>query len=247
MTGRTDFTWKDPQAARRYIEEIAGSIPLEADQLDIMMRLIGYGRNKVRSFLDIGCGNGILSSVILDAYPRARGTLLDFSDTMLAAAQEQLADHRNQLTFIKSDYGDESLHEALTEDSKTGLDVIVSRFSIHHQTDERKYQVYKEIYDLLVPGGIFINIEHVAANGETGRDLFEAYMVDHLYGSKKHNKESRTREAIVRDFKNRHHKDANIITSTETQCGWLRDIGFTDVDCYFKVFQIALIGGIKSG
>jgi hypothetical protein len=31
----------------------------------------------------------------------------------------------------------------------------------------------------------------------------------------------------------------------DVQCGWLREIGFQDVDCFFKVFELALLGGRK--
>ena len=30
---------------------------------------------------------------------------------------------------------------------------------------------------------------------------------------------------------------------SKQQCAWLRDIGFTDVDCYLKVFELAVFGG----
>jgi hypothetical protein len=29
------------------------------------------------------------------------------------------------------------------------------------------------------------------------------------------------------------------------QCQWLQEIGFGDVDCFFKLFQLALFGGQK--
>jgi len=32
----------------------------------------------------------------------------------------------------------------------------------------------------------------------------------------------------------------------EKQCEWLREIGFNEVDCYMKIFELALFGGIKS-
>ncbi|MDP8218327.1 MAG: class I SAM-dependent methyltransferase [Candidatus Theseobacter exili] len=172
MSKRTDGTWRDSQTAKNYLDEIAGAIPLEAEQLDIMMRIIRQQRDTVKNFLDIGCGDGILSSVVLREYPQAQGTLLDFSDTMLSAAKEKLGSYPRQLQFVKSDYGDEQLDETLTAGRKQKFDVIVSRFSIHHQTNERKYQVYEEIYNLLVPDGIFINIEHVAPRGPWGKALF---------------------------------------------------------------------------
>ena len=32
----------------------------------------------------------------------------------------------------------------------------------------------------------------------------------------------------------------NIPAPVETQCQWLRDIGFQEVDCFFKTFELAL-------
>jgi len=31
---------------------------------------------------------------------------------------------------------------------------------------------------------------------------------------------------------------ANILASVEEQCRWLRDIGFQDVDCFWKYFEL---------
>ena len=35
------------------------------------------------------------------------------------------------------------------------------------------------------------------------------------------------------------------MASVEDQCEWLREIGFADVDCFFKVFELAVFGGRK--
>ena len=40
-------------------------------------------------------------------------------------------------------------------------------------------------------------------------------------------------------------KAANILAPVDDQCRWLREIGFADVDCYFKAFELALFGGRK--
>jgi hypothetical protein len=31
----------------------------------------------------------------------------------------------------------------------------------------------------------------------------------------------------------------------EEQCRWLKEIGFVEVDCWFKVLELALFGGRK--
>jgi hypothetical protein len=52
-----------------------------------------------------------------------------------------------------------------------------------------------------------------------------------------------TREQIANDYVRRPDKAANILASVEEQCAWLRELGFADVDCYFKVFELAVFGG----
>jgi hypothetical protein len=55
------------------------------------------------------------------------------------------------------------------------------------------------------------------------------------------------RQELAATYYNRSDKDANILAPVEIQCEWLRAIGFTDVDCYFKAFELAVFGGRRAG
>ena len=47
--------------------------------------------------------------------------------------------------------------------------LVMSAFAIHHgESDEAYRSVYQRIYEALKPGGIFINLDHVAGEDRVG-------------------------------------------------------------------------------
>lgn len=235
--------WKSKEVAERYLNGMRGAFPLAKEQIEIMLRVIAGCDLKIEKFLDIGCGDGILTSFILQQYPSASSVLLDISEPMLQAAKEKLVNYNEKLEFLLLDYGDSQWIERLKTFGP--FDVIVSGFSIHHQNDSRKQELYSEIFELLEPGGLFLNLEHVSSSSEWVSHLFEECFIDSLYNMYLRNNTGKTRQEAADDFNRRDDKEANILAPVEKQCEWLRNIGFQDVDCYFKVFEFALFGGRK--
>lgn len=148
------------------------------------------------------------------------------------------------MTFITADYGNKQWLETVKD--KAPFSVIVSGFSVHHQSDERKKELYSEIFELLAPGGLFLNIEHVTSATEWVNSLFNNCFIDSLYKMHKQSNDNLTKEEVEKEYYRRDDKANNILAPVETQCEWLRNIGFTDVDCYFKIFELALFGGRKT-
>src|SRR5262245_44324319 len=99
IAARSDTVWKSQALVAKYLTGIRGAIPCAAVQLDVMMRLIEAGGRPVRSFLDLGSGDGVLAATILARYPKSRGVLVDFSPDMLAAAKARFARRDGKLEF----------------------------------------------------------------------------------------------------------------------------------------------------
>jgi len=239
----TDEVWKVPAIVDRFLS-YRTAIPLAQEQIGIMMSILNTRSQPVENFLDLGCGDGILGAAILGAYPNSHGVLVDFSEPMLEQAREQLKQYAGQLMFENLDYGDPAWVNKMQ--AYGPFDAIVSGYSIHHQPDARKRQVYQEIYSLLKPGGWFINIEHVSSDSQLNVDLFENHYVAVRYAMEKNNGGKRTYDEIADEYKNRPDKAANILAPTGLQCDWLREIGYEEVDCYFRVYELAVFGGRRA-
>jgi ubiquinone/menaquinone biosynthesis C-methylase UbiE len=237
MVERTDQVWKSQCLAATYLEGVRAAIPLALEQIDVMLRLIAACGRPVRRVLDLGCGDGVLAAAIVDRLPGAEVVLADFSEPMLEAARKRFSAAGAVAHFVLADYGVPSWTEAVAEWSP--YDAIVSGYSIHHQPDDRKRAVYGEVFGLLNPGGIFVNIEHVSSSTEWLRSLNHEMSIDSLH---RHHP-GQSRDDVARHYYDRPDKSANILAPFEEQCAWLREIGFTDVDCYLKVFEMAVFGG----
>jgi SAM-dependent methyltransferase len=238
----TDQVWKVPAVVNRFLAHRA-AIPLAQEQISVMMSILKSRTKPVENFLDLGCGDGILGAAILGEYPSSRGVLADFSEAMLRQAREQLKEYGEQLVFEDVDYGDPAWVKQMQ--AYCPFDAIVSGYSIHHQPDARKREIYAEIFSLLKPGGWFVNVEHIAPAAQLVSDLFNNHLIDGYYAIDQRNGNTRTREEMAIFYLNRPDRDANILLPVDVQCAWLREIGYEEVDCYFRIYELAVFAGHK--
>ena len=238
MTAHSE-AWKSESLVRAYLEGLRGAIPLAAEQIDAMLRLVAAGLAMTR-FADLGCGDGMLARTILDAYPQAHATLVDFSEPMLRQAREQLKPCGARSAIVFGDLADPAWVDAVEQ--RGPFELVVSGYAIHHLADERKRALYGEVLHLLTPGGLFVNIDHVKSPTTQLKSVFEELLIDsfHAYPSTGSGK---TREEVAAEYVYRPDKDENVLAPLEDQCVWLRELGFEDVDCYFKLFELAVFGG----
>ena len=234
--------WQTKELATTYLEGVRGAIPGVDLQFAVIGKIVQLWCKAPSVILDLGCGDGILGHFLLKIFPSAHGIFIDFSDEMLAAAHENVG-NIPQARVVKADFATPQWLDAIA--SHRPLDIVISGFAIHHQPDDRKKTLYAEIYDVLSPGGVFLNLEHVASCTPAGENLFDEFFVDHLLDYHAMSDTETSREKIADTYYNRPDKKENILAPLDQQCHWLREIGFIDVDCFFKAFELALFGGRK--
>jgi ubiquinone/menaquinone biosynthesis C-methylase UbiE len=200
-----------------------------------------FAPREPRRILDLGCGDAIILATALEAFPQASGVGLDFSPLMLEQARARLAPFGKRATTVEADLSSTAWLDAVPG----RFDAVLSGFAIHHLTHERKRELYGEIYDRLNDGGVFLNLEHVSSPTSRVEDMFNDMMTEHLFLQRRERGENVTLDKVRRDFMERPDRAANILASVEEQCQWLRDIGFVNVDCFWKYFELAIFGGFR--
>jgi ubiquinone/menaquinone biosynthesis C-methylase UbiE len=236
-----DDIWKQRDVAAAFLNERSLIIPDRQRQLDVMLRVLRFMPREPESFLDLGTGEGVLLAAMLQAYPRARGVALDFSPHMLEQARHRLASFGSRVRVVEADLQDPAWRNSMPGT----FDAVISGFAIHHLPHERKRALYREIYKLLSGGGVFLNCEHVASSTRRVEEMFDDAMSDHLYQRRMEKGEKISREQVRKSYVERPDRAANILASVEEQCEWLREIGFRDVDCFWKYFELAIFGGSR--
>jgi len=242
---RVDEVWKGDEQVRLFLEGLMGAIPFFDAQIETMMSLI-EGQS-VTSFLDLGCGDGILSRAILSRYPSARGVLLDFSSPMLKKAREAFAGQAASLKFVRADFAVPDWPSKAGGATAKTFDVIVSGYAIHHQRAEVKRSIFKVIFELLSPGGYFINIDHVASPTKNIMDISNNIFIEHLKAYHESQGGPADFEKVRDIFLERMAEEAGVLSTLDSQIRWLGECGFIEVDCFFKYFELAVFGGRKPG
>jgi SAM-dependent methyltransferase len=145
-------SWSAAEQAREFLTR-ADNLPHRGEGEAVLVRdLAGALPGRI---LDLGCGDGRLTALLLDAYPESTARCVDMSETMLDAARARFGGDE-RVTFAAHRLDDRLPFAG-------PFDAIVSSLAIHHVTDERKRTLSAECAGLLAPGGVFANLDIVAS------------------------------------------------------------------------------------
>jgi ubiquinone/menaquinone biosynthesis C-methylase UbiE len=235
MTRVPGSSWKDAEVACRFLDERRRAIPLGDEQVAILLRVARRFVPRPRRVVDLGCGDGFLARAVLSEFPTAQALLLDHSEPMLRRAREAMAPFADRCEIRHGDLG-----EPLPPLVGGPFDLVVSGYAIHHLPSARKRSLYEKVFGLLAPGGLFVNVEHVASATPELEAVYDEAYIDHITAVS-----GRDRTVVASEYHGRPDKADNILEPVEAQVGWLREAGFAQADCYFKWLELAVFGGQK--
>lgn len=217
---------KFDQAAQQYDQQRKLLIPCFDDFYETAVRWTQTTSGRPR-ILDLGAGTGLLSAGILHKFPNVQLTLIDLSEKMLETARQRFAEN-NEIEYIVADYSQYPFDGQ--------YDAIVSSLSIHHLSHQEKKSLFHKIYGLLKDGGVFVNADQ--AMGDTPyidlcyKQQWEAWI----------RSDGLSNEAVEAAIDRR---KLDINAKLEEQIDWLKEAGFTDVDCVYKYNDFAVFHARK--
>jgi tRNA (cmo5U34)-methyltransferase len=201
--------WSDPGRVAEYLSR---EIPHRHVAEEMLLAALP---ERMDRFLDLGTGDGRLLSLIRSRHPNAAAIGVDSSEPMLARAAQQF-DGNSDVELQSHDF-------RLPLAGLEGVNAVVSGLAIHHLEDDRKQSLFAEINALLLPGGVFANLDLVATASP------------------------RLHQRFRREIGRTEDDPADRLADLSEQMGWLRDAGFTEVDCHFKWLELALVVAVKEG
>jgi len=178
------------------------------------------------SVLELACGDGALTEEITRLHPNVAVTAIDASATMLAAAQRRLADVAARVRLVRAD-----LRDLRWQTGRYGA--VVTSLAVHHLDHDAKRRLFGSIFELLHPGGIYVQCDLIEpatdANRRVAAQLWDAIVVEQAAGAPGGDAATEAfRETRWNTFSFPDPVDQP--APVHSQLGWLADAGFGGVD-----------------
>lgn len=217
--------WSDPAFAEAWLRaDPAGPADLLALPRRIAAALIGHDLATPKLIVDVASGAGAFLSVLLDAFPEARGVWTDASPAMLEQARERLGRFGERVEFLLAD-----MAELRAAGVPGDADVLCTSRASHHLDRTELHGFYQEAAGLLRPGGWLVNLDHVGPDEDVWDRRYRAV---------------RTRFTGPASARTAHHHRYPLPSVADHLDGY-RAAGLTDADVAWKAFYSCLFVGRK--
>jgi len=131
--------------SKNYNDDMIGCVPYYLKLMSCFTKALPE-KFKPTHILDLGCGNGNVTSQLLQSFPDANYTLLDASQEMLRLCKKRFENYT--VEYVESYFNNFDFKEKK-------YDLIVAGFSLHHCNSNEKKELFQKIHKSLKKDGIF--------------------------------------------------------------------------------------------
>jgi SAM-dependent methyltransferase len=216
-------TWDESAFVAEWVDQDVLASMLTVPR-QISAALLADAQVPVSHVIDLGSGPGAYLATLLRCFPGARGTWIDSSDSMEEIARERLAPLEGRVDYRLAEV--ESLAELALEPGE----VIVTSRVVHHLSPEAIQRLYREVYELLPPGGFFFNLDHFGS--PDGWEPRYRRIRPQFTGPRKSDIPP--------------HRHDYPFSQIGEHVGWLEQAGFVAPDVPWRTFYTALLAARRS-
>jgi trans-aconitate methyltransferase len=108
--------------------------------------------------LDLACGPGAISQRLLARFPQARCVAVDFDPVLLTMGQSVLGTVGGRLRWVSADL---MTAEWSAEIGEAQFDAVLSTTALHWLAPEHLIRLYGQLGQLVRPGGVVLNGDHM--------------------------------------------------------------------------------------
>ena len=217
------------QTVAYYDDWVKKALPCYNEIFSVAKESIPYHPADTIHVLDLGAGTGLFSWHVFEKFKNADFVLMDVSEKMLDVAKERFSSTSANVKFFVQDYA-----QGLVVGK---YDLVISSLSIHHLTGQEKKALCAKIYTLLKPEGVFINVDQIKGPST----FFQEYYWNNWL--KKVRAAGVEEERIQESIKRRKEFDKD--STLADQLRWLKEAGFSEVECLYKYYFMALLWAKK--
>jgi tRNA (cmo5U34)-methyltransferase len=220
-------------------------VPNREQQIDVICRVAGSGPPG-GDFVELCCGQGLLSKTLLERFPGRRVHALDGSLRMMEAARETVGGNADRFDVCQFDLNDASWRRF-----RYPVAAVVSSLAVHHLDGPQKQHLFADVAAGLMAGGVLVLADVVMPAGEAARALAAAAWEEsvrqrslELHGDLRALERFR---ALGWNFFDAPYDDPMDKPSRlSDQLRWLEEAGFAEVDVYWMQAGHAIYGGRRT-
>lgn len=236
--------WNE-ELSREFIDYGRYFVPERERQLQTIVDLLPHS-SKPGVIIDLCCGEGLLAEAILEQRSEATVYGLDISAEMRQRATERNARFGDRFRLQPFDIFDRAWPEALVP-----VCAVVSSLAVHHLEGLQKRDLFREIFNILTPGGVFILADVMEPASPAGWEVAAKAWDEAVRQRALQMDESL--DAFL--YFDRHHwnmyrhfdpEDIDRPSPVFTQLKWLDQTGFIAVDVFWMQAGHAMLGGMKA-
>jgi tRNA (cmo5U34)-methyltransferase len=225
--------WKSDQGIALWKSSAGGQEQRRSEQRRLMAELLPFADDEAFLFVDLGAGMGAAARTVLDRYPAAQAILADFSPQMMEEGSRALAPYEGRYRYVEFDLARGEWPAGIPD----GVAAVISSLCVHHLPDDRKRQLFGEIFDRLAPGGWYLNFDPVSS-GDPAVEAAWQRANDRRDPAAAEKRAHRTPEQQAH-----YENHIRYIIPLDRQVGFLRAAGFDAVDVYWKELDYVIYGG----